>query len=74
MPIDDFAPKELYAVRNRDVSGLPVPSGAPPPLGSEVQTGPVGPHPKMFIPWRKEDRQVFRSQYIDVIKKLHIFG
>jgi len=28
----------------------------------------------MFIPWRKEDRQVFRSQYIDVIKILHIFG
>jgi len=29
---------------------------------------------KMFIPWRKEDLQVFRSQYIDVINILHIFG
>ena len=28
---------------------------------------------KMFIPWRKEKWQVFRSQYIDMINILHIF-
>ena len=29
---------------------------------------------KTFIPWRKEEWQVFSSQYIDVIKILYIFG
>ena len=73
--MNGFTPKELLSARNSNVDGLPAPSRAPPPSGSEVATGPVGPHPKktgeetkyavsVFQIFSKIQRQIFISLFV----------